>query len=67
MVEVGGSEPIPTAVPFGRLLLDLNHSATDLFGKAAQSYVSVTYSAGGRFSVGFPAQMMGRVCGADGN
>jgi hypothetical protein len=62
-VKVGSAE-IPIAEPFGRLTLDLNHSAGGMFDDVAQGWVSVAMSAEGQYSLDLPAHLIGRICGA---
>jgi plastocyanin len=57
-----GSTALPVAADFGWLQVDLNHSATPLFGDRAQGYVLGVMNALGRFSVGFRATRLSGVC-----
>ncbi len=63
IVQVGDGDLVPSW-PFGWCYLNLNHTfgAPSLFDGIAQSYVSVTHDALGRFSVGYSAIELTSAC-----
>ncbi len=63
ITQVGVGDLVPSW-PFGWCFLNLNHSfgAVPAFGGLAQSYVSVTHDALGRFSVGYSAIELTSAC-----